>query len=167
MLLWRVVLVCTWRWVRSQRSWRPTSTWSSRSAAASCLSPAPAVLGSGDRNQPVGLRRWNYQREKKSLCWTRKHEHTSEKGRARNTELWKQPDYSLFGETCSHQAQQILQSCDVNPPLMLASPLLAFSLPSQILLSFILLKYVHLLVFPMNTLRVCAPCYCFPTFLIS
>lgn len=51
----------------------------------------------------------------------------SEKGRARNTEVSKHLDHSLFGETYSHcyKAQQILQSCDVNPPSLNAGTTIA------------------------------------------
>lgn len=166
------VLVCAWRWVRSQRSWRPTSTWSSRSDAASCPSPAPAAHGSGD--QPVQPRITGVWATKlpatgkvlvlNQETWARRVKREAQEiQRSQNT--WT--TVYLVKRTYSHcdKAQQILQSCDVNPPslppLMLAPSLL---ISSQILL----FQNVHLVMFSMNIVQVCAPCYClnFPDFII-
>lgn len=64
---------------------------------------------------------------KKSLCWTRKHEHTKW---GEKREVWKTagPYYSFLGETYhtapKHNKAPVMWSL---PPLMLAPPLLAFS----------------------------------------
>lgn len=146
--------MCAWRWVRSQRSWRPISTWSSRSAAVSCLSPAPAALGSGDRNQPVGLRAcewWNYQWEIKFLCWPRTHEHIEWKGKSKKFRGLKKagPQFIWWN------LYTLLQST-TNPAVLWCEPSLNAGTTVDGLQNLhpVLIKNVHLVMFSMNVVWV-------------
>lgn len=130
------------------------SVTSTGSAWIRWSTPASRITGLHAMKLPV---------REKILVLSHKYEHTEWKGKS---EKYRALKIVYLLKHC-YKAQLILQSCDVNPPLMLASPLLAFSLCH--------LKFFSLSSSPYEKPSSCGVldepcvslCYSFPTFLIS